>query len=109
MGDFVPQAFPQLVYLAAQEENTPAIMYELAKNPMKLASLQTLAQTHPALAEKEMKKLALSISQNQQAVQGNVAAQPPLSRLKSSQNNGVDSGKMSVADFKNASWLRPTR
>jgi hypothetical protein len=109
MGDFSPQAFPQLVYLAAQEENTPAIMYELAKNPLKLASLQKLAEMHPALAEKEMKKLALSISQNHQAVQGNVSAPQPLSRLKSSKSTGVDSGKMSVADFKNADWLRPTR
>lgn len=109
MSDFAPQAFPQLVFLAAQEENTPAIMYELAKNPMKLASLQKLAEMHPGLAEKEMKKLAQSISQNHQAVQENVSVQPPLSRLKSSQSTGVDSGKMSIADFKNADWLRPTR
>lgn len=109
MSDFAPQAFPQLVYLAANEENTPAIMYELAKNPMKLASLQKLAEMHPALAEKEMKKLAQSISQNQQAVQANVSAPQPLSRLKSNQSTGVDSGKMSIADFKNAEWLRPTR
>lgn len=109
MSDFVPQAFPQLVYLAASEENTPQIMYELAKNPQKLASLHTLAMTHPALAEKEMKKLAQSISVNHQAMQENVSAPQPLSRLKSSQSTGVDSGKMSIADFKNADWLRPTR
>lgn len=109
MGDFVPQAFPQLVFLAAQEENTPEVMYELAKNPQKLAAMHTLAMTHPALAEKEMKRLAQSISQNQQAQEQNVSAQAPLSRLKSSQSTGVDSGKMSIADFKNADWLRPTR
>lgn len=109
MGDFVPQAFPQIVYLATQEENTPAIMYELAKNPSKLAAMHTLAMTHPALAEKEMRKLSQSISANQQALQQNVAVEPPLSRLKSSQNNGVDMGKMSIADFKNAEWLRPSR
>lgn len=103
------RAFPQLAYLAMQHENTPAVMYELAKNPMKLASLQKLAEMHPQLAEKEMAKLAQSISQNQQALQGNVSAQPPLSRLKSTQSTGVDSGKMSIADFKNADWLRPTR
>lgn len=109
MTDFSPQAFPQLVYMAANEENAPAIMYELAKNPLKLASLQQLAQTHPVLAEKEFKKLAQSVSANQQAKQDNVSAPQPLSRLKSSQSTGVDSGKMSIADFKNADWLRPTR
>lgn len=109
MGDFVPQAFPQLVYLATNEENTPAIMYELAKNPQKLAAMHTLSMTHPALAEKEMKRLASSISQNSEAMQKNVSVEPPLSRLKSSQNNGVDMGKMSIADFKNAEWLRPRR
>lgn len=109
MGDFAPQAFPQIVFLAAQEENTPQIMYELAKNPLKLASLQKLAETHPVLAEKEMKKLAASINQNQQAQAQIANTQAPLSRLKSSSSTGVDSGKMSIADFKNADWLRPTR
>lgn len=109
MGDFEPAAFPQIVFLAADMDNTAALMYELSKNPQKLASLHTLSMSHPKLAKKELEKLSASISQNQQALENNVSTQAPLSRLKSSTNTGVDSGNMSIRDFKNATWLRPTR
>jgi len=88
---------PQVVHLANQMENTAAIMYEMAKNPMKMANLQMLANTSPALAHSEMQKLAESIRLNEQS--RNVrTANEPLSQIKSSPN-AMDNGSMSVKDF----------
>jgi hypothetical protein len=106
MTDFEPAAFPQLVFLAAEMENTAEIMYELSKNPSKLASLHSLSLAHPKLAKKEIEKLSQSIAENQQALANNVETNAPLSRLKSSQSAGVDSGKMGLKDYKNVDWLR---
>lgn len=105
MKDFDPRGFPQLSLLAGQMENTAEIMYELANNPSKLAQLNMLVERSPALARKEMSKLAESIVQNQQALASNVTASPPLSRPKSS-TVGADSGKMTLKDLKNEPWLR---
>jgi hypothetical protein len=105
MGDFEPDKFPNAVMLAAQMENTPEIMYELANNPSKLLEIDSLAKTSPKLATKQLERLSKSISQNLEAKTNNVSAPPPLSKLKSS-SVGMDSGKMTLKDFKNASWLR---
>ena len=105
MTDFDPAAFPQLAFLSAGMENTAGIMYELSKNPSKLAQLNVLAERNPKLAEREMKKLSESIVKNEEAKAENVSPNAPLSRLKSS-NVGADTGKMSLKDYKNADWLR---
>ena len=105
MTDFDPSSFPQLAFLSAGMENTAGIMYELSKNPTKLAQLNLLAERSPKLAERELKKLSESIVKNEEAKADNVSPNAPLSRLKSS-NVGADTGKMSLKDYKNADWLK---
>lgn len=105
MGDFEPDKFPNAVMLAAQMENTPEIMYELANNPSKLLEIDGLAKTSPKLATKQLERLSKSIANNLEAKTNNVSAPPPLSKLKSS-SVGMDSGKMTLKDFKNAPWLK---
>lgn len=102
---FNPAAFPQLVFLAAEMENTPDVIYELAKNPHKLATIDYLAQRDPNAAKMQLAKLSDSIAQNQQAVAQAKNANAPLSRLKSS-TVGADTGVMSLSDLKKAPWLR---
>jgi|WetSurMetagenome_2_1015567.scaffolds.fasta_scaffold32677_3 hypothetical protein len=105
MADFEPASFPQVVFLAAEMENTPAVMYELSKNPNKLAMIDAMAQKSPAKARAMLKSLEASIAENQRAQAENVQANAPLSRLKSS-TVGVDTGKMTLRDLKNAPFLR---
>lgn len=104
-GTFNPSSFPQLVFLAAEMENTPDIMYELAKNPQKLATIDYLAQRDPMAAKSMLGKLSDSITQNKQAAENMKSANAPLSRLKSS-TVGADNGVMGLSDLKKAPWLR---
>lgn len=105
MNDFDLNAFPLVAFLAADMENTPEIMYELANNPGKLSQLNSLAKESGKMAKKEMLKLSQSIAQNEQAKTNNVTTNAPLSRLKSS-TVGADDGKMTLKDLKNQSWLK---
>lgn len=103
---FDPGAFPQLVYLVSGIENGGDIIYEIAKNPSKLVTLDALAQRNPDLAHVELMKLSKSISDNrtaQQELSGN--AQAPLDRLQPSRISGSN-GKMSIQDLKSQPWLR---
>ncbi len=106
MSDFEPAAFPKTVMLAAQFEGlTPQIMYELAKNPQKLADIDTLASRSPAMAKKMLQGLADSIKNNEAAKQEHVSAPAPLNRLKSSMA-GADTGAMTLRDLKKNKNLR---
>lgn len=105
IADFEPASFPNAVMLAAKMENTPEIMYELANNPFKLQQVEDLAKSSPKLAMKELNKLSTSIAKNLEAKTNNVSAPAPLSKLKSS-SVGMDTGKMTIKDFKNMPWLR---
>jgi vacuolar-type H+-ATPase subunit I/STV1 len=49
-ADFNPAEFPQLVFLANQMDNTAAIIYELRKNPGKLADLAVWVEKSPIMA-----------------------------------------------------------
>lgn len=106
IGEFEPSAFPNAVMLATHMDNTPEIMYELANNPIKLQEIEGLAQRSPKMAQKELEKLSKSITKNVEAKTNNVTAPAPLSKLKSSSAVGVDTGKMTIKDFKNAPWLK---
>ena len=107
MGDFNVSAFPKIVFLASQLDNTADVMYELAKNPMKLASIDHLADKNPVEAQKMLRSLGNSIQQNRTAMQQGNATLAPLSRTKSSPGAGTGSGgDMSLKDYKNAPWLR---
>lgn len=105
-AQFDPAAFPSLVYLANEADNTPAIIYELQKNPAKLTHLATLVDRSPQMARNEIGKLSQSIKANQQAQQEAKEAQEPLNRMQPSKV-GTDSGDLeSVRDYKNASFLK---
>lgn len=106
MGNFNIQAFPQLVYLTADEENVPEIMYDLAQNPQKLVTINSLAQVDPNAAKREIKKLAASIKANEVAKATHQQPNAPLSQPKPSVNAGADTGTMSIADFRRQPWLR---
>lgn len=105
-GKFKPEKFREVFYLANSFENTPAIIYELSKNPYKLANIDYLAKTDPDLARDQLAALAKSIEHNEVAKQSNVSAEPPLSRQKPSLAAGSDTGAMGVGDFKKQPWLR---
>jgi hypothetical protein len=104
-ADFNPAEFPQLVFLANQMDNTPAIIYELRKNPGKLADLAVLVEKSPTMARSEIAKLSESIKRNDEAKRNLQEPQDPLNRLKPSPV-GTDSGTKSVRDFKQASYLK---
>jgi len=99
MADFNPAAFPNLVYLASQIDNTPAVMYELNKNPSKLATLIVLSERDPAAAQSMISKISASIKANDQAKAEDKTPPAPLSRMSSS-TTGQDNGTKSVRDFK---------
>ena len=100
MSDFNPAAFPNLVYLTAQVDNTPDVMYELNKNPSKLATLTILSERDPQAALNMINKISASIKANAQAKAEEKNVAPPLSRLSSS-TTGQDNGKpQTTRDFK---------
>lgn len=104
-ADFNPAEFPQLVYLANELDNTAAVIYELRKNPGKLAQLATLVKESPGIARSELNNLSQSIKRNDEAKRNLQEPQDPLSRLKPS-TVGTDNGEKNVRDFKGASFLR---
>jgi hypothetical protein len=104
-ADFNPAEFPQLVYLANEMDNTPAVIYELAKNPSKLAAIDRLVERSPNMARAELAKLSESIKRNVDAKANLQEPQDPLSRLKPSPV-GTDGGTKNVRDFKKSNFLR---
>lgn len=99
MSNFNPAAHPNLVYLANQAENTPAVMYELQKNPGKFASVAYLSERDPVAAQNMINKISLSIKNNDNAKAQEKSVNAPLNRMQSS-TTGQDSGGMTIADFK---------
>lgn len=99
MSDFNPAAFPNLVYLANQVDNTPAVMYELMKNPSKWATLAVLSERDPNAAQSMISKISASIKANEQAKAEEKNVPPPLSRMSPS-TTGQDNGTKTVRDFK---------
>lgn len=105
--DFDPTAFPQLTYLVSGIDNAADVIYDLARNPLKLAGLNSLAKETPKLAQSELLKLSRSIAENRQAQADessyNVAS--PLDRLQASRISGSND-KMSISDLRNQPWLK---
>ncbi|MFA6080720.1 MAG: hypothetical protein WC753_04580 [Candidatus Gracilibacteria bacterium] len=102
LGDL--QNISHVVQMATETGMAGDVMYELGKNPGKVASLTTLAYINPQLAKVEMKKLADSIKMNDSA-QDSPSASEPLSQVKPS-TVGKDNGEYNVKDFRNKSWAR---
>lgn len=105
--DFDPTAFPQLTFLLSGIENAGDVLYDLAKNPLKLAGLDRLAEKNPRQAQNELLKLSKSINDNKQA-QAEAQTQnvaEPLDRLQPSRVSGSN-GKMGIRDLRNQPWLK---
>lgn len=106
--NFDPGAFPQLIYLVSGIDNAADIIYDLSKNPNKLAAIDLLAQRSPKMAHAELMKLSGSISQNMQAKSENEQnpVSQPLSPLNPSRTSAGSNGPMSVSDLRGQKWLR---
>lgn len=99
MADFNPQAFPNLVLLADQVDNTQDVMYELMQNPGKFGTLAVMSEKDPAAAQRMIARVSQSIKANTQAKAEQKDVPAPISRLSSSKT-GQDSGKLTVRDYK---------
>jgi hypothetical protein len=99
------RAIPEIVQLANSVGNTAEVMYDLAKNPYKIANLKVLAQTSPHLAKKEMQRLSASIDSNKAAA-SQVNTRTPVSQMKPSTGLADSGPGMSLKDFKRAHWAR---
>lgn len=105
--NFNAAAFPELIFLAESVGDTAGVMYELAKHPQKLATIDYLAHRDPQAARAMLLEIEKSIAVNKVAQQqaDQAKTNDPLSRLKPSQA-GTDSGDLSVDDYRRMSWLR---
>jgi hypothetical protein len=105
--EFDPTAFPQLTYLVAGIDNAADVIYDLSRNPLKLAGLDRLAERNPRQAQSELLKLSRSITENRQAQsdESSQSVAEPLDRLQSSRVSGSN-GKMGIRDLRNQSWLK---
>ncbi len=100
VGKLDLRLIPEVVHLANGVENTADVMYELAKNPLKVANLKSLGNLQASLAQTEIQRLSQSIRLNEDAKSAQLAPEP-LSQIKPSPLN-ADSGSMSVSDFRRA-------
>lgn len=105
--DYDPRAFPQLTYLVSGIDNAADVIYDLSRNPLKLAGLDRLAEKNPRQAQAELLKLSRSIAENRQAKsdEDSQSVAAPLDRLQSSRVSGSN-GKMGIRDLRNQSWLK---
>ncbi len=88
----------QIVHMATNLDNTGDVMYELRKNPEKLANLVVLTQIDPDVARQKLLDLSNSIKQNESAKNIQMPDEP-LSQHKPS-NVGSGNGKPSLRDLK---------
>lgn len=98
-GDIEMGHFPKVVELLADHvENADEVYYELGKDLLKLSGLQRLAENSMPAAIKEIKRLAHSLKENDEAKR---YRQPnePLSQVRPS-TAGTDAGAMSVSDYR---------
>lgn len=102
LGDM--KNIPHVVQMATETGIAGDIMYELGKNPGKVASLTTLAYINPHLAQVEMRKLADSIKANQKA-KDVPQANEPLTSVQPS-TVGTDNGSSTISDLRNKPWAR---
>lgn len=99
------QENPALLFLYSSVDNPADVLYDLAKNPTKVAAIESLYKSgRQNVAKAQLKSLSDSIKANAAGVN---AQRPnaPLGQLKTSPL-GVDNGKMSIGELKKADWLR---
>lgn len=104
VGKLPFQNISHIVHMARGLDNVVDVMYELAKNPNKLTTLDILFHRAPELAQEQMQELSDSLKKN-----SNASSQPfsdePLSQIKPS-NTGTDNGSLTTRDYKKVPWLR---
>ena len=95
---------PQIVDYVNSLDNTADVVYELAKNGLERGSILGMLATNPRGAKEELNKLSNRIKErNKEVSQKNPSK--PLSQINPS-TAGIDSGDLTLADFKKQSWLR---
>lgn len=99
VGEIPYAKFPVSVQLATMVDNTADVMYELSKEPYKLAQLEQLAQVSPELAVKQMQKMSAAIKTNEAATKMRTPNEP-LQHLRPS-TAGMDAGDWSVKAARN--------
>lgn len=107
MKNFDVDGFPQVIYLLGGMDNGAHILYDLAKNPNKLTTIDNLAMKSPNMARAELAKIGQSIAANQQAMAqaDEQTTNAPLDRLQSSRTTGPN-GKKSISDLRAQAFLR---
>lgn len=106
MRDFVPEEFPELVFLVSQSTEDPShIMREMLTNPTKLSAINDIAKSSPRLAVRYIKEMEDSIKQNMQAKNQPVAPQP-LNQIRSSPMAGTANNNPSIQELRKAPQLR---
>lgn len=100
-GDIQYASFPNVVQLLADYvDNSGDVLYELGKDRIKMANLESLAMMSPKDAIVQAQRLAESVKQNATARNVRIPNEP-LSQLRPS-NTGADNGVMSVSDYRKA-------
>lgn len=98
---------PEILLLANNLDNTGDVVYDLMKNPTKLASINanlTASKMNNSpyfqqLALRQMQEMSQSIKQNQSAIANQPHINEPLSQVNPS-TVGVDSGSRTVSDIR---------
>lgn len=105
--DFDPAEFPQLTYLLSELDNAGDVLYEIANNPAKIATLDQLAQKSDRMAKRALMDISKSIDVNRTAETNaktrRVSA--PLDRMQPSRVSGSN-GKMSISELRKQPHLR---
>jgi hypothetical protein len=98
-GDMNLTRFPNTVeLLASHVDNAADVLYELGKNRIKMANLESLAERSGPDAIIEMQRLAQSIKNAQEAANVRVPNEP-LSQMRQT-NVGLSNGTRSVSDYR---------
>jgi hypothetical protein len=95
---------PEFVYMINSLDNAGDVLYDLGKNPTKLAPLLSLSKTHPELAADSLRSLSESIKDNEKALKAQ-SPSDPLSQIKPSPTK-TDNGSMTISDLRRQPNLR---
>lgn len=96
--------FAAFIRNANDMPNPADMLYDIGKNPSKLAQLTNVLRETPHLAPQAFKRLSDSIVANKTAADAKKVNEP-LSQVKNSYT-GTDSGDGTVADYRKLDWLR---
>lgn len=88
---------PEILAYANTVDNGGDVLYDLAKNPLKIS--QITGARSPQLAALAIKQISDSIKANEQAQAGMTKTREPISQIKPSPV-GTGQGQMSIKDYK---------